>query len=145
MNISSIKILCDQKDCIYNAGSTVHHDHSHDSCMHKHPAIQRYGKFPNFEQNIFCNSKETIRTNSSRINSIEDLDTLIKITLENEDKKIVTESTLNTLVVKLNEVIDELNRINTKELSFKTTELPSHQQDTNPYDVLSRKLKTKRK
>ena len=34
-----LKILCDQKDCIYNEGSKVHHDHETDICTHLSPKI----------------------------------------------------------------------------------------------------------
>jgi hypothetical protein len=64
MNLDSISIMCDQKDCIYNVAHTVHHDHPNDACMHSHPAIQRYGEFPNWV-GLFCNSKERDMTDPS--------------------------------------------------------------------------------
>jgi hypothetical protein len=34
-----ISIMCDQKDCIYNAGHNVHHDHHNDACEHMCPQL----------------------------------------------------------------------------------------------------------
>ena len=34
-----ITIMCDQKDCVHNAGHDVHHDHLHDKCEHYNPQI----------------------------------------------------------------------------------------------------------
>lgn len=50
-----ITIMCDQKDCLYNAGHNVHHDHPNDRCEHQCPhfipALGLTGKV--------CGSKQT--------------------------------------------------------------------------------------
>lgn len=60
MDKNSIKIVCDQTDCIHNDHDGVIVGVSgivYNICTHLHPAIQRYGKHPNFDS-LFCNSKE---------------------------------------------------------------------------------------
>lgn len=53
--------MCDQKDCVWNAGNSVHHDHNRDKCEHPHPNIQRYamldGKTGIKNEMTLCNSK----------------------------------------------------------------------------------------
>ena len=44
--------MCDQKDCIHNAGKYVHHDHDTDKCEHLYPQIQRAG------DRTLCHSKQ---------------------------------------------------------------------------------------
>jgi hypothetical protein len=65
MNQNSIVILCDQKDCIYNKYGSMQY-----VCSHLHPAIQRYGKYPNFD-GLFCNSKERDMTNPNKKEVVE--------------------------------------------------------------------------
>jgi hypothetical protein len=66
MNKNSIKILCDQTDCIYNkVGANLKTMRDENVCSHLHPAIQRYGKHPTFD-GLICNSKERDMTDPNK-------------------------------------------------------------------------------
>ena len=53
----NIIIWCDQLQCIYNAASRVHHDHSTDRCEHWQPLLKRMGAMNGLPESYFCESK----------------------------------------------------------------------------------------
>jgi hypothetical protein len=68
MNLNSINITCDQIDCIYNDHDGVIIGVSgivYNTCKHAHPAIQRYGLYPDWV-GLFCNSKERDMTDPNK-------------------------------------------------------------------------------
>lgn len=39
-----ITVMCDQKNCKFNMGNKVHHDHPNDKCEHPFPRIYQHPK-----------------------------------------------------------------------------------------------------
>jgi hypothetical protein len=96
----NIQIFCDQKDCRFNAGSRVHHDHSTDRCEHPFPKIYKYGQ-PYFTVgDCKCMSKERNMTNPLTTKDLQDIDKANEERvdpIDTDDKNIIRKQSLSPL------------------------------------------------